>query len=58
MSNQELFIFNIGFERSGTTSLTEALNVLNIPTLHYVTKEDILIKTIVLKNIKRNMRKR
>ncbi len=54
MSNQELFIFNIGFGRSGSTSLTKALNILNIKTLHFVSDNGINLETIVLKNIKRN----
>lgn len=29
------YVFNIGFNRSGTTSLVSALNILGIPSLHY-----------------------
>ena len=29
------YIFNIGFNKSGTTSLTHALEILGIPSLHY-----------------------
>ena len=29
------FVFNIGLNRSGTTSLTKALNILEIPTVHF-----------------------
>jgi hypothetical protein len=28
-------VFNIGFNRSGTTSLTNALNILGIPSIHF-----------------------
>ena len=31
----EQYVFNIGLNRSGTTSLTKALNILNIPSIHY-----------------------
>ena len=33
----EPYIFNIDFNRAGTTSLTEALNILGIKTLHFST---------------------
>ena len=29
-------VFNIGLNRAGTTSLTSALNVLGVPTVHYL----------------------
>lgn len=29
------YVFNIGFNRSGTTSLNSALNILGIPSIHY-----------------------
>lgn len=50
------YIFNIGFSKTGSTSLTKALNMLNIPTLHYRTDENeeiessIISKNIELKN--------
>lgn len=33
--NRQCYVFNIGFNRSGSTSLTAALNMLGIPTVHY-----------------------
>ena len=30
------YIFNIGLNRAGTNSLTEALNILGIPSIHYM----------------------
>ena len=33
--NRQPYVFNIGFNRSGTTSLSTALNMLDIPTAHY-----------------------
>ena len=33
--NKSQYIFNIGFNRSGTTSLTDALNMLGIPCIHF-----------------------
>lgn len=35
MSETSGFVFNIGFNRAGTTSLVEALNYLQIPSLHH-----------------------
>lgn len=32
---KDTYIFNIGFNRSGTTSLTDALNILGIPSIHF-----------------------
>ena len=46
------YVFNIGFNRAGTTSLTAALNLLNIPTLHYRHGKTQLEK-IIRKNDKR-----
>lgn len=48
------YVFNIGFNRSGTTSLTAALNLLNIKTLHYRSINNILLEKLILKNQKRN----
>lgn len=45
------YIFNIGFNRSGTTSLCSALNYLGIPTLHYSYNNKPLLK-IVKRNLK------
>jgi len=47
----ETYVFNIGLSRAGSTSLTAALNLLNIPTLHYYAKDN---KTPLEKIIKRN----
>lgn len=52
------YVFNIGFSKSGTTSLSKALNILNIPTLHYVTKENKIIESSVVsknRNSKNNL---
>lgn len=33
------YVFNIGFNKAGTTSLTKALNLLGIKTVHFKTKD-------------------
>jgi hypothetical protein len=33
------YIFNIGLNRAGTNSLTEALNILGIPSIHYMSED-------------------
>ena len=45
------YVFNIGLSRAGSTSLTKALNLLDIPTLHYFTSNN---KTRLKKIIERN----
>jgi hypothetical protein len=51
------YVFNIGFNRSGTTSLTAALNLLNISALHYrSTNNKTLLEKIIKKNKKKNKR--
>jgi hypothetical protein len=45
------YIFNIGFNKSGSTSLCSALNYLGIPTLHYFYNNTTLEK-ITARNIK------
>ena len=48
------FVFNIGLNKSGTSSLTEALNILGIKSLHYKTEKGILLEKIISKNKKSN----
>lgn len=48
------YVFNIGFNKSGTTSLTEALIILNIHSLHYFVSNNN--KTTLEKIIKRNIK--
>jgi hypothetical protein len=50
------YIFNIGFNRSGTSSLTTALNILNIPSLQYSYDGITPIESVIEKNIKENKR--
>ena len=45
------YIFNIGFNKSGTTSLYSALNYLRLPTLHYWYNNEPIEK-VIKKNIK------
>lgn len=47
------YIFNIGLNRAGTNSLCEALNILQIPTIHYKIN-NIELETIIKKNISNN----
>ena len=49
------FIFNIGLNKSGTTSLANALIYLGIPTLHYE-YNGIEIQKIITKNKKKQRR--
>lgn len=40
MTNEQKYkVFGIGLSRTGTTTLTEALNMINIPSLHYPSVE-------------------
>ncbi|HXX53057.1 MAG TPA: sulfotransferase [Thermodesulfovibrionales bacterium] len=48
-------IFNIGFNKSGTTSLSAALNILGIRTIHYMHEGDRLID--IIRDNKKNNRK-
>lgn len=57
------YVFNIGLNRSGTTSLTEALNILGIPSLHFSINEawwspdkSNEIESVIYNNIKRRKR--
>lgn len=50
------YIFNIGSNRSGTRSLTEALCILGIKSLHYTLGDLNLHQDIVLKNLKKNQK--
>lgn len=59
MKNQ--YIFNIGFSNSGTTSLTDALNILGFPSIHCTTDNSVwsednknLLENIIIKNISNN----
>lgn len=45
------YVFNIGFNKSGTTSLCSALNILGIPSIHYYSPNGLRIKKIIEKNI-------
>lgn len=47
------YIFNIGLNKSGTTSLTHALEILGISSLHYTYKSTPL-ENIIYKNKKKN----
>jgi hypothetical protein len=49
------YVFGIGFPKTGTSSLTDALNILDIPTVHSCiergkSKKKIKIKTVVSDN--------
>ena len=48
------YIFNIGLNRAGTNSLTEALNILGIPTIHYISDEGQPLLQLAEDNIKDN----
>jgi hypothetical protein len=49
------YVFNIGLSRAGSTSLTAALNLLNIPTLHYFSSNNkTRLKKVIKKNKKSN----
>lgn len=48
------YIFNIGLNRAGTNSLTAALNILGIPSIHYMSHEGQQILELVENNIKDN----
>ena len=51
------YVFNIGLSRAGSTSLTAALNLLNIPSLHYhLTDNKTLLEKIIKRNKKKNKR--
>lgn len=50
-----MYIFNVGLSRAGTTSLTEALNILGIPSLHNEYKGKKL-QDIANKNIESNQK--
>ena len=56
MNNKLPYVFNIGFGRSGSSSLTAALNILGVPSLHFVLDDnkDVRLEKIILKNKKRN----
>ena len=45
------YIFNIGNGRCGTGSLTKALNILGIPTIHYETEDKHVIENRVVYNL-------
>src|SRR6056297_2644862 len=46
-------IFNIGFNKSGTTSLTEAMNILGYKSIHY-NKDNEFIYDLINNNRKNN----
>ena len=55
----ETYVFNIGFNKSGSTSLTIALNILGIPTLHYdyrAQQNSMRLHCFLLKNKENNQR--
>jgi len=52
-TGNKMYIFNIGLSKGGTTSLTKALNILGIPSLHYEYKGKKL-QNIILKNTHKN----
>ena len=50
------FIFNIGMNCSGTTSLCEALNLLGFPSLHLKTNDGKLLKSIIQNNLEKKQK--
>jgi hypothetical protein len=53
----KIYVFNIGLSRAGSTSLTTALNLLNIPTLHHLSTDNKTpFQKIIRKNKKKNKR--
>jgi hypothetical protein len=51
------YVFNIGFNRSGTTSLSSALNLLNIRTIHcHLENRKTPLEKVIKQNIKNNQK--
>lgn len=52
--NMEQYVFNIGMNCSGTTSLCQALNILGIPSLHHTTPNGELLESAIHLNLQNN----
>jgi hypothetical protein len=50
----EQYVFNIGMNCSGTTSLCQALNILGIPSLHHTTPNGELLESAIHLNLQNN----